>query len=304
MDIAITGASGLIGTALTSELQTAGHRVVRVVRGRHPGADEIGWDPHRGTIDAAGFEGLDAVVHLAGEGIATRRWNDEHKRSIRESRTSGTSLIARTLAEATNGPKRFLSGSAIGIYGDRGDQVLTEVSEASDRFLARVVVDWEAAAGAAVEAGISTAFLRTGIVLDPGGGALGKMLPLFRFGLGGRLGSGRQYWSWISMADEVGAIRFLLERADVTGPVNLTAPTPVTNAAFTRTLSSVLRRPAVFPVPAFGPKLLLGAELAEELLFCSARVDPAVLGAAGYIFEDPTLEGALRRLLGGASATR
>ena len=298
MDIAITGASGLIGTALVRDLTGAGHRVVRVVRGRHPGADEIGWNPHAGTIDAAGLEGIDAVVHLAGEGIATKRWNDEHKRSIRESRTSGTAILARAIAEANAGPKRFLSGSAIGIYGDRGDQVLTEASDAADRFLARVVVDWEAAARPAVDAGISTAFLRTGIVLDPAGGALGKVLPLFRFGLGGRLGSGRQYWSWISMADEVGAIRFLLERSDVTGPVNLTAPTPVTNAAFTKTLASVLRRPALFPVPAFGPKLILGGELAEELLFCSARVEPAVLAAAGYSFVDPTLEGALRRMLG------
>ncbi len=298
MDIAITGASGLIGTALVRDLTGAGHRVVRVVRGRHPGTDEIGWNPHAGTIDAAGLEGIDAVVHLAGEGIATKRWNDEHKRSIRESRTSGTAILARAIAEANAGPKRFLSGSAIGIYGDRGDQVLTEASDAADRFLARVVVDWEAAARPAVDAGISTAFLRTGIVLDPAGGALGKVLPLFRFGLGGRLGSGRQYWSWISMADEVGAIRFLLERPDVTGPVNLTAPTPVTNAAFTKTLASVLRRPALFPVPAFGPKLLLGGELAEELLFCSARVEPAVLAAAGYSFVDPTLEGALRRMLG------
>jgi uncharacterized protein (TIGR01777 family) len=298
MDIAITGSSGLIGRALTAALTADGHRVVRVLRrDPAPGEDAIRWDPPAGTIDRAALEGIDAVVHLAGAGIGDRRWNEAYKREILESRTRSTALLASTLAGLDHKPAVFLSGSAIGIYGDRGDEVLTEASEPGRSFLADVVVQWEAEAAPAVEAGIPTAFLRTGIVLTPEGGALPKLLPLFRLGLGGRMGSGRQWWSWISLADEVGAIRFLLG-GTVQGPVNLTAPAPVTNAEFTKVLARVLGRPALLPVPSFAPKLLRGPELAQELLFASQRVRPAVLEAAGYEFTHPDLEIALRELLG------
>lgn len=298
MDIAITGSSGLIGRALTAALAAGGHRVVRVLRrDPAPGEDALRWDPPAGTIDRAALEGIDAVVHLAGAGIGDRRWNEAYKREILESRTRSTALLASTLAGLERKPAVFLSGSAIGIYGDRGDEVLTEASEPGRSFLAGVAVQWEAEAAPAVEAGIRTAFLRTGIVLTPEGGALAKLLPLFRLGLGGRMGSGRQWWSWISLADEVGAIRFLLD-APVQGPVNLTAPTPVTNAEFTKVLARVLGRPALLPVPAFAPKLLRGPELAQELLFASQRVRPTVLEGAGYGFAHPDLETALRELLG------
>ncbi|MCC5954006.1 MAG: TIGR01777 family oxidoreductase [Acidimicrobiia bacterium] len=295
MDIAVTGSSGLIGTALARSLRADGHRVVPIVRSDRDG-DVLRWDPSVGRIDAAGFEGLDAVVHLAGEGIADKRWTAERKRSILESRTKGTSLLADTLATLDRPPKVFLSGSAIGYYGDRGDEVLTESSTPGDIYLSEVCTAWEAAAQPAVDAGIRTTFLRTGIVLSTEGGALAKTLPLFKLGLGGRLGSGRQWWSWITIADEVGAIRFLLD-ADVAGPVNLTAPEPSTNAEFTKTLGSVLGRPTVLPVPAFGPKLVLGGELAEQLLFSSQRVHPDVLLDAGYTFEHPDLPTGLRATL-------
>jgi uncharacterized protein len=297
MDVAITGASGLIGKALSRALAADGHRPVPLVR-RAPaaGEDAIAWDPAAGTIDAASLEGIDAVVHLAGEGIGEKRWNDEQKRRIKDSRVQGTHLLATTLAGLTRPPTTFLSGSAIGFYGDRGDEELTETSNPGDIFLAEVCVAWEAAAAPAVEAGIRTAYLRTGIVLDPDGGALAKTLPLFKLGLGGKMGSGRQWWSWISIDDEVGAIRFLLNTS-VTGPVNLTAPAPVTNAEFTKVLGHVLGRPTLLPVPAFGPRLLLGAELADQLLFASQRVLPTVLADAGYTFTTPDLDGALHRVL-------
>lgn len=301
MQVAITGSSGLIGSALRRSLEADGHRVVRVVRhasGGAPSDDQvIPWDPEQGVLDAERFADVDAVVHLAGEGIATRRWNAEQKRRIRESRTKGTALLASALASSARGSTRLLSGSAIGIYGDRGDQVLTEQSAPGQGFLAEVVVDWEAAAAPAVEAGLSVAFLRTGIVLDANGGALAKMLPLFRFGLGGKMGSGRQYWSWISLDDEVGAIRFLLEHPEVTGPVNLTGPVPVTNGELTAALGKALHRPALLPVPPFGPKLLLGGELAKELLFTSARVVPAALDLAGYRFQHRDVAAALGAVL-------
>ncbi len=294
MDIAVTGATGFIGTALVDALRADGHRVATLVR-RAPaaGQDAVRWDPAAGTIDAASLEGIDAVVHLAGEPIGARRWNDEVKRRILDSRVQGTDLLARTLADLDRPPAVLLSGSAIGIYGERGDEVLTERSPAGTGFLADVVTAWEAATAPAAAAGIRVAHLRTGIVLAPGGGALAKVLPLFRFGLGGRLGPGTQWWSWISLTDEVRAIRFLLD-ADVAGPVDLTAPQPVTNAAFTKDLGSVLGRPTVLPVPKFGPSLLLGSELATELLFTSQQVLPAVLEDAGFAFEHAALTDALR----------
>lgn len=301
MKIAVTGSTGLIGSALTRSLRSHGHEVVPVVR--RPvanGEAALWWSPAEGGIDAAGFEGLDAVVNLAGAGIGDHRWTDAYKRTVLESRTRGTDLLARTLAGLERPPQVLVNGSAIGYYGDTGDDTVTETSPAGHDFLAGVCVDWEAATAPAAEAGIRVAIARTGIVLSPDGGALAKLLPLFRFGLGGRLGSGRQWWSWISLADEVDALRWLIE-GDVAGPVNLAAPNPVTNAELTRTLGAVMHRPTLLPVPSFGPKLLLGSELAEALLFTSQRVQPDVLTSRGFEFTHPRLEGALRDLLGSAS---
>ncbi len=300
MRVALTGSSGLIGSALVRSLEGDGHGVVRVVRSASAGGDHgatVTWDPVQGTIDAAGLEGVDAAVHLAGAGIGDERWSDDRKRVILESRTKGTALLARTLAGLAAPPAVLLSGSAVGYYGDRGDEVCTETSPAGTGYLAEVCEAWEAAATPAVEAGIRTAFLRTGIVQTKAGGALKKTLPLFKLGLGGRFGSGKQWWSWISLADEVGAIRHLLDH-DVSGPVNLTAPAPVTNAEYTSTLGSVLGRPTVLPVPSFGPKLLLGAEGAKAVLLDGQRAVPAVLEREGYSFRHPTLEAALRAELG------
>jgi uncharacterized protein len=297
MDVAITGATGLIGTALDRSLTADGHTVIPVVR-RPVGPEEraVRWDPAAGTIDAAALEGVDAVVHLAGAGIGDKRWSDERKRVILESRTQGTALLATTLAGLRRRPAVLVSGSAIGFYGDRGDEVLTEQSAPGDDFLAAVCVPWEAAAQPVTDVGIRLATIRTGIVLSPDGGALPKMLPLFKLGAGGRFGSGRQWWSWISLTDEIAAIRFLLDH-DLRGPVNLTAPGATTNAEFSKVLGHVLHRPAALPVPAFGPKLLVGGELAQALLFTSARVVPSALEAAGFTFAHPDLDGALRAVL-------
>ena len=298
MKIAVTGSTGLIGSALTRHLRDHGHEVVPVVR--RPvaeGEPALSWSPAERRIDAAGFEGLDAVVNLAGAGIGDHRWTDGYKRTVLESRTRGTDLLARTLAGLDRPPRVLVNGSAIGFYGDTGDTAVTETSPAGHDFLAHVCVEWEAATAPAADAGIRVALARTGIVLSPDGGALAKLLPLFRFGLGGRLGSGRQWWSWISLADEVAALRWMIE-GDVSGPVNLTAPNPVPNAELTRTLGSVMHRPTLLPVPSFGPKLLLGSELAETLLFTSQRVECDVLTSRGFEFAHPGLEGALRALLG------
>ncbi len=296
MRVAITGSSGLIGTALIEALRTGGHEPIPVRRGP-AGPGEISWDPVAGTIDPAQLSGVDAVVHLAGAGIGDHRWTDDYKREIRESRTRTTNLISEAIAAADNGPRILLSGSAIGFYGSRGDEILDESSAAGSGFLAQICIDWEASTAVAMAAGVRVALLRTGIVLSPHGGALKKQLPLFRFGLGGKFGAGTQWQSWISIDDEVAAIVYLLEH-EVDGPVNLTAPHPVTNAEFTKTLASVLKRPAILPVPSFGPKLLLGAELAQNLLFDGQRVVPAVLESSGYRFAHPDLETALRSLLG------
>ena len=289
MRVAVTGSTGFLGSRLVPDLEADGHDVVRVTR---PSV----WDPEAGTIDVAAFEGLDAVVHLAGEGIAERRWSDEQKRRILESRTKGTTLLAETLAGLSDKPAVLLSASAMGIYGDRGVEELTETSPPGDGFLPDVCRAWEAAARPAVDAGIRTAFLRTGLVLDAGGGALAKMLPLFKLGLGGRMGRGDQWWSWISVDDWVGAVRFLLTH-DVAGPVNLTGPEPVTNADFTDALGAVLRRPTALRVPSFGPKLLLGSELAHDLLFTSLRVLPEVLEREEYPFAHRDVTSALRGVL-------
>jgi uncharacterized protein (TIGR01777 family) len=297
MDIAVTGSTGLIGTHLVRDLERGGHRVLRLVRPESAGSgsDTAAWDPARGTIDADSLDGIDAVVHLAGVGIADARWTEEQKGRILTSRTAGTTLLAATLAGLDRPPSVFLSGSAIGYYGDHGDREIDESTGAGDDFPARVCVQWEACAQPAMDAGIRTAFLRTGIVQALEGGALAKQLPFFKMGLGGRAGSGRQWFSWISIVDEIAAIRFLLDH-EVSGPVNLVAPTPVTNAEFTTTLGSVLKRPTTI-LPMFGPRLLYGRELADSLLLTSQRVLPRALLDAGFEFAQPELRGALEDLL-------
>jgi len=297
LTIAISGSSGLIGTALTTRLRADGHTVMPMVR-TTAREGEIHYDPRAGQLDPEHLIGVDAIVHLAGAGIGDRRWTAAYRREILESRTLSTSLIARSMAEVVNRgvPRTLLSGSAIGFYGATDDQELNERSDAGDGFLADVCRQWEAATSPADDAGIRVAHLRTGIVLSPAGGALKKLLPLFRFGLGGRMGSGRQWQSWISIDDQVGAIAFLLT-ADISGPVNLTAPTPVTNSEFTKVLAQALSRPALLPIPSFGPRLLLGRDLADALLFTGQRVLPDRLTAAGFSFEHSTLAEAFASLL-------
>lgn len=294
--IAITGASGLIGTALAHHLATNGHRVLRFTRQSSTGADSIAWNPKTGSIEADKLRGVDAIVHLAGAGIGDRRWSADYKREILESRTKSTALLASTLADLSDGPKVLLSGSAIGIYGESETATFTEESAAGSGFLADVCVQWEAETAAAERAGVRVAHLRTGIVLSRKGGALKKLLPLFKLGAGGRMGSGRQWQSWISIDDEIAAIEHLLT-SNVSGAVNLTAPNPVTQAEFTKTLARVLKRPSILPVPTFGPKLLLGSELADALLFTGQKVLPTVLERDGFRFAHSDLESALRHLL-------
>lgn len=298
MHVGITGASGLIGTALSAHLRSQGHDVSPLVR-RAASPGEISWDPGAGRLDPADLAPLDALVHLAGAGIGDHRWTDDYKRVLRDSRVDGTTLLATTLAElGADGPSTLLSGSAIGFYGARGDEVLDERSTSGDGFLAEICRAWEGATAPASAAGVRVAHLRTGIVLSPAGGALKKMLPLFKLGAGGRFGKGDQWMSWISIDDQVRAITHLLT-SDTDGAVNLTAPNPVRNREFADTLGDVLGRPSFLPVPKFGPKLLLGGELADALLFDGQRVEPAVLQAdAGFSFEHPDLTTALRAVLG------
>lgn len=297
MKILVTGASGLIGSALVPALEARGHDVVRAVRRDPASSQEVSWDPARGVIASGAMDGVDAVIHLAGAGIGDKRWTESYKREILESRTRSTALLAEAMAAASVKPKVFLSGSAIGIYGPRTDERLDESAPQGEGFLADVCRAWEDAARPAADAGIRTVYLRTGIVLSPKGGALKKQLPLFRLGLGGKFGNGRQWQSWISIDDEVGAIIHLLS-SNARGAVNLVAPEAVTNAEFTKVLAQVLSRPAVLPIPAFGPKAVLGGELADALLFTGQRATPSALLADGYTFAHPTLEGALRALLG------
>ena len=296
MKILLTGASGLIGRALSKELKSQGHTVVAAVRRTPANNDEIRWDPAAGILDASAFDGVDAVVHLAGAGIGDKRWSDSYKREILESRTKGTALLASTMAGLAAKPGVFLSGSAIGYYGATGDDILDETSPQGTGFLTDVCVQWEEAARPAADAGIRTVYLRTGIVLSRDGGALKKQLPLFKAGLGGKFGNGRHWQSWISIDDEVHAIIHLLT-SSLSGAVNLTAPEPVTNADFTKTLARVVSRPAIVPIPTFGPKILLGGELADALLFTGQRVIPAALTRDGYVFRHQTLDAALRALL-------
>lgn len=292
MRIVVSGASGLIGSALVPHLTARGHDVVRLVR-RPAKQGESTWNPARGEIDGSVIDGADAVIHLSGAGIGDKRWSNSYKREILDSRVKSTKLLASVIAGAAKRPSVFLSGSAIGIYGPRGDEPLHENAPEGNGFLADVCREWEAAA---VGAGTRTVYLRTGIVLSPKGGALKKQLPLFRAGLGGKFGRGNQWQSWISIDDEIAAIEYLLA-STLSGPVNLTAPAPVTSAHFAAIMGKVLHRPAVLAVPSIGPKLLLGGELADALLFTGQRVIPAALSAVGFEFAHPTLEIALRALL-------
>ena len=297
MRILVSGSHGLVGTALIKSLTDDGHEVVRLVRSKIEfGTNEIEWHPDQDRIDVPRLEGLDGVIHLAGESIASGRWTDEKKRAIRDSRVKATTLLSNTLAQLSRPPAVFLSASAIGYYGNRGDEVLSETSKPGDDFLASVCVQWEEATRAASEKGIRTVNTRFGIILDAHGGALAKMLTPFRMGIGGRVGEGKQWMSWIALEDVVSGLKFLLEDATVRGPANLVAPNPVTNAEFTRTLGRVLSRPTFFPIPAFGARLAFG-EMADALLLSSQRVDPAVLEDNGFPFYWPTLEPALRHLL-------
>jgi len=299
MKILVTGSRGLIGSALVPCLTAAGHQVTRLVRGQLSPAEasEISWNPDRGQLDPAALAGFDAVVHLAGENIAAGRWTAERKARIRDSRLVGTRLLSQTLAQLSRRPKVLVSASAVGFYGDRGEQPVDEASPPGAGFLAQVCRDWEAATGPAAAAGVRVVSVRIGLVLAARGGALAKMLPVFRWGLGGRLGSGRQYMSWITLDDVVAAIAHALATEALRGPVNLVAPQPVTNRQFTKALGRVLGRPALLPVPAFVLRAIWG-QMAKELFLSSARVTPRRLLDSGYRFRDPELSAALRRLLG------
>jgi len=285
-------------------LVAAGHRPIAAVRGRavSPGVEGIAWDPEAGTIDAAALDGIGGVVHLAGAGIADRRWTESRKHLILESRTKGTGLLASTLVGLDHPPSVVVSGSAVGYYGDRGDQLLTEDSPAGTDFAAQVCQRWETAARPVVEAGVRLVTIRTGIVLGAHGGMLGRVLAPFRVGLGGRIGSGQQYMSWVSIDDEVGAIIHALDRPSLAGPVNVTAPNPVTNAEFTTTLGHVLGRPTPIPTPVAPLRLVYGSELVRDLLLGGQRVLPKALTEDGYQFAHATLDGALRAVLGRADA--
>lgn len=296
MKILVSGSHGLVGKVLIDALEADGHEIYRLVRHAPDSKKEIEWSPERYSIAISLIEGFDAVYHLAGESIASGRWNEEKKRKIRESRTKGTKLLADALANLRQPPKTLISASAIGYYGNRGDELLTEVSPPGNDFLAEVCVEWEKATEHATTMGIRVVNTRFGIILDKEGGALAKMLTPFRMGLGGRVGDGKQWMSWILLADVVGALQLALKDETVSGPVNFVAPNPVTNAEFTTTLGRILSRPTIFPIPAFGARLAFG-EMADALLLSSQRVQPRVLQDRGYQYEHADLTGALRHAL-------
>jgi uncharacterized protein (TIGR01777 family) len=306
MDIAITGSTGVIGTAVVAQLERDGHRVVRLVRPetRQTSGASLPWDPASGEIDAAGLEGIDAVIHLAGAGIGDRRWTETRKREILRSRTDGTSLLARTLATLTRPPEAFIVGSATGFYGDRGETPLTEDAPAGVGFRAEVCIAWEAAAEPAVDAGIRTVLLRTGNVLTTEGGLLPFLLTPFKLGLGARFGDGRQWFPWITLDDEVAVIASAISNERLSGPVNAVAPEAVTNRMFTKTLARTLGRPAPWWAPSPVLQAIAGSERAKEALLSSAKVIPAALEREGFAFGDPTLEAALRRIVSGEERTR
>ncbi len=296
MHIAITGSSGLVGSALVPFLTTDGHRVTRLVR-RSPSGGDVLWDPAEGIKELSRLEGVDGVIHLAGENIASGRWTPQRKDVIRRSRVEGTRRLCGSLARLSRRPKVLVSASAIGFYGDRGDETLTEDSAPGRDFLAQVCQEWEAATEPATRAGIRVVCLRFGMILSPGGGALKKMLLPFRLGAGGRIGNGAQYVSWIAIDDAIGAIHHAVSTESLRGAVNAVTPNPVTNAELTRVLARVLSRPALFPLPALAARLAFG-EMADALLLSSARVVPSRLQASGYRFRYPELESTLRHLLG------
>ena len=302
LTVAVTGASGLVGSALIPLLTTGGHRVKRLVRKQNPGADEIQWDIDAGTIDAGALEGVDAVVHLAGENIAGR-WSDEKKRKIRESRVKGTRLLSSTLMKLKRRPQVLVSASAIGYYGETGATAVDENGPLSPRYLGEVCKEWEAEAMAATQAGIRVVRARLGVVLTPRGGALAKMLTPFKLCVGGIIGSGKQYWSWVALEDVIGALQFAVLNPQIDGAMNVVAPDAATNYEFTKTLGKVLGRPTIFPMPAFAARLALG-EMADELLLTSTRVVPKTLQQNGYAFRFPNLEDALRHLLGKQPAVK
>lgn len=288
--IAVTGSSGLIGSALVGHLKSQGHTVQRLVRRPAISSEEISWDPIAGTVDMDALAGVDAVIHLAGAGVGDKRWSKKYKSEILNSRLLGTTTIAKAVAIVK--PQVFISASAIGWYGESGNRSVVESDRAGDDFLAAVCREWEAAADLAGD--VRTVKLRTGLVLDPTGGALGKMLPLFRFGLGGKLGNGKQWWSWITLHDQIRAITFLLENK-VSGPVNVTSPNPVTNSEFTAGLARAMHRPALFPVPAIALKITLGGFSSEIL--GSKKVIPQALTEAGFEFDYPHISSALDKLV-------
>ena len=296
MKILVSGSHGLVGKALTTSLVNAGHEIVSLVR-QSANDSEIEWHPNQGKINGQQLEGFDVVVHLAGESIASGRWTEEKKRKIRESRVKGTELLSSALARLSQPPSTFISASAIGFYGSRGDELLTEESAPGDGFLPEVCVAWEKATGQAEAKGIRTIHPRFGIILDEKGGALERMLTPFRMGVGGKVGNGKQWMSWIALEDVINALRFLIDEPGSEGPVNFTAPRPVTNADFTEALGSVLSRPTLFSVPSFAARLAFG-EMADELLLSSAKVEPERLKESGYQFKHPELSSALKTILG------
>jgi len=296
MHIAVTGASGLVGSELVPLLTTGGHDVTALVRGE-ASEGEVSWDPQADSFDASSLDGVDAVVHLAGENIAGRRWTDAMKQRIRDSRVDGTRVLCEGLARMKSPPKVLVAASAIGFYGNRGDGLLDESSQPGEGFLSEVCEEWEAATQPAKDAGIRVVNLRIGVVLSPKGGALAKMLTPFKLGAGGIVGNGRQFWSWISIDDVAGAIHHALMTDSLSGPVNAVAPNASTNREFTKTLGRVLSRPTILPMPGFAAKLALG-EMAKDLLLSSTRVEPKKLLESGYNFRQPTLEQSLRHLLG------
>ena len=296
MDVVVSGSHGLIGSALVPALAAAGHRVRRLVRGT-AGPDEVAWDPGAGTIDAGGLAGAGAVVHLAGVGIGDKRWTGEQKRRIRDSRVTGTSTLAAALAGLPTPPAVLVSASAVGFYGDRGDEVLTEDSGPGRGFLAEVVRDWEQAAAPAAEAGVRVVHTRTGVVQTPTGGALAKQLPLFKLGVGGPLGSGKQWVSWVSIDDAVGGILHALTTDSLRGPVNLCAPEPTTSAGLARAIGRALHRPAVLPVPKVALSVVLGGQMTNEMVLASQRAVPQRLLASGYRFRHPEIGPAMDDLL-------
>jgi len=293
MRVLITGSHGLIGGALAAALRRGGHEVTPVVRSRLPGPGEAAWDPKEGTAGAAAMEGHDAAVHLAGAGIGDHRWTRRYREEVLASRTRGTTLLATTLAGLDRPPAVLVSGSAVGFYGDRGDESLTEDDGPGAGFLAEVVRQWEASTAPAEEAGIRVVHARSGVVQSPSGGALGRLLLPFRLGVGGRWGSGRQWLSWVHVDDEVGAIRHAIENADLRGPVNVTSPNPVRVGDYARALGRAVRRPALLPTPTVALYALLGRQMTQEMMLGGQRVLPAKLQASGYAFRHPDLDEAL-----------